>query len=73
MYRNNLLQTKEKYNQVRNTVRLLIIYTHKASWDTFISGVELDLRGRQDIAYKLMRHLNREEIQLKRVLLHKKD
>lgn len=29
---------------------------HKTSWETFISRVEQDVHGRQEIAYKLMRH-----------------
>lgn len=34
---------------------------HKTSWETFISRTEEDVHGRQEVAYKVMKYLNKEE------------
>lgn len=54
-------ETKEKYHWVIDTTKSIVNEARKALWVTFISRVQHELHSRQEIAYKLMMHLNREE------------
>lgn len=57
----NTEETKEIYKQKRNYSKILVTKAHQESWDRFVSNIENDIHGRQEIAYKIMRHLNTEE------------
>lgn len=39
----------------------MIREAHNVSWDKYISNIENDIHGRQRTAYKIMKHLNKDE------------
>lgn len=45
------------YNRTNNIVRKAV----EGSWDKFISNIENDIHGRQEVAYKIMRQLLKQE------------
>ena len=51
----------EIYRQKRNYCKQITRTAHEESWDRFISTIEADIHGRQNIAYKVMRSMNSEE------------
>ncbi|XP_039280839.1 uncharacterized protein LOC111056792 [Nilaparvata lugens] len=51
-------QAKQNYRIKRNIAKTIVRKAHEDSWDRFISGIEDDLHGRQEVAYKLIKHLN---------------
>lgn len=58
---------KEKYREARNKVKSIIKKAHSDSWERFIGRIEHDLFGRQALAFKVMRSLNknvRENVQI---------
>lgn len=57
----NSIEAKEQYHKIRNETKAIVRKAHRTSWDMFINRVEHDVHGRQEIAFKLMKHLNREE------------
>ncbi|XP_054708323.1 uncharacterized protein LOC129218133 [Uloborus diversus] len=61
MLQNNTLETREIYKEKRNLAKRIIRNAHQESWDKFISVVENDVHGRQTLAYKILRKLNKEE------------
>jgi len=48
----------ETYKIKRNMAKT-VSKTHKESWDRFICGREADIFGEQNMAYKVLKHLNR--------------
>lgn len=46
---------------------------HQESWDLFISTIENDVHGRQNVAYKIMNHLKSEEKDTAELNVIKKD
>jgi hypothetical protein len=52
---------EKKYKEKRNIAKKIVRQTHQQSWEKFISEIEHDIHGRQQLAYKIMRHLNNQE------------
>lgn len=52
---------KYDYKQKRNYCKHIIRQAHEESWNRFISDIEADVHGRQMIAFKIMKTLNKEE------------
>lgn len=58
---NRTLENREKYREaIRETKRIRKQLT-QTRWNTFISRIEHDVHGRQTIAYKIFKHVNKEE------------
>jgi hypothetical protein len=51
----------ETYKIKRNTANKMVSKTHKESWDRFISRIETDIFGKQNVACKVLKHLNRTD------------
>lgn len=51
----------EIYKQKRNKTKNLIKRSHSESWERFIASIEHDIHGRQNVAFKLMKHMNKAE------------
>lgn len=58
---NRTERNKLEYNRMTQTVKDLNRQAQQNRWDTFISKIENDVHGRQQMAYKIMKHLNSEE------------
>lgn len=58
---NNSEEIREIYVEKRNRARAIVRRAHQESWDRLISNIEHDIHGRQEVAYKLMRQLNKQE------------
>jgi hypothetical protein len=42
-----------------NIAKTIVSRTHKESWDIFISRIDTDIFGEQNMTYKVLKHLNR--------------
>jgi endonuclease/exonuclease/phosphatase family metal-dependent hydrolase len=69
----NTDESKQNYRSKRNIARAIIRRAHKESWEAFIRKVEEDLHGRQQVAYKIMKHLNKTEKDTARLNVVSKD
>jgi hypothetical protein len=56
----NTEESKETYKIKRNIAKNMVRKAHQELWDRFVSQIENCIRGRQGLAYKVMRHLNCE-------------
>lgn len=54
-------EDKEQYQAQARVVKNLVRQAHRESWDKYVSNIEHDIHGRQTSAYKIMKHLNKEE------------
>lgn len=55
------VQNEETYKSKRNTAKAIARRAHQQYWDIFVSNIEHDLHGRQEVAYKIIKHLNSQE------------
>ena len=51
----------ESYREKRNRSKSIIRIVHNESWQIFVSNTENDIHGRQNMAYKVMKHMNKNE------------
>jgi hypothetical protein len=49
----------ETYKTKRNIAKTMVSKTHKESWDRFTNRIESDIFGDENMAYKVLKHLNR--------------
>lgn len=54
-------QNRIAYKNITAEVKRICRKNNQDSWDRFISNVEDDIHGRQEFAYKMMKHLNKTE------------
>lgn len=52
---------REEYKKARNVAKTIIKKAHTESWERFIGCIEHDLHGRQSLAYKVIKTLNKNE------------
>lgn len=57
----NTEEAKENYKEKRNYAKQITRRAQQEDWDQFITNAEHDVYGRQIVACKMMRHLNRLE------------
>lgn len=55
------IELKIEYKKRSALVKRSVRQITRDSWDKYISEIENDIHGRQNCAYKIMKHLNKEE------------
>ena len=68
----NTQQARDLFTYKRNYSKQLTRKVHRDSWGKFISDIEHNVHGRQSFAYKVMRHLNRTEKDVPKLIIIKK-
>ena len=63
---NNMLSHRtpenlQLYREKRNIAKTITRKAHTDSWEQYIYNIEDDVHGRQEKAYKIMKHLNKKE------------
>lgn len=61
LLQNRTLQNENDYKEKRNKVKSISKKLKEEHWDKLISNIEDDVHGRQEMAYKLMKYMNKEE------------